>query len=171
MFDWTQRGEASAHRFRGYYDAGEHSTTHCDQCNRVIRFCYSLRDQNMKSFVIGTCCFQNYTGKTLVQLEAARTLQACRRAAVEHDIKLHAPDELVREYQTQWRFKRRWARLLLRQYRKAHGKWLPKPLYDLQNTVQSRPRVYKRQTYALAWYIEQINKLDAQTEEAKTVSI
>lgn len=166
MFDWTQRGAGPAHRYRGYYDAGERSTSHCAQCNRVIRFCYSLHDQNQKSFIIGTCCFSHYEGtKTLIQLEAAKLLQEATKAAIEHDTKLYGTRSDVRQYRKQWLQARREALRLLRLYRKGYGEWLPKKLFDLQATTLRSPRNdYKRQTYALHWYENTTKKLAEQRD-------
>lgn len=169
MFDWTQHGAAETWRFRSDYDAGEKSTTRCAIDNRPIRHCFVMRDRNDKSVVIGSCCFHRFEGlKTRAMLEAAHMLQMCRCAAIEHDIKLHAPDEFVREYRTQWQFKRKLARFMLRQYRNAHGDWLPKPLYDLQSAVQASPRTYKSRHAALRWYLKQVNKLTAQIEAVES---
>lgn len=168
MIDWTQRGNASTHRYRGYYDAGEQSTTHCAQCNHVIRFCYSLHDKNMKSFVIGTCCFQNYIGtKTLVQLEAAKELQSATKAAIIHDTKLYGALTGIRERRKQWLVARRNALRILRAYRKVHGAWLPKELFELNTTAVQVPREYKRRFRALKWYENATSKLAAQTVEAE----
>src|SRR5208337_997311 len=134
MFDWTQRGEASSHKYRGYYDAGEALAppTSCAQCNHPIRFCYSLHDQHMKSFVIGTCCFRNYEGtKTFVQLEAAKVLQEATRAAIVRDTRLYGALTGVRERRKQWGLARRQAVRIIREYEKSHGNWLPKELFDL----------------------------------------
>lgn len=170
MADWTQRGNASTHRYRGYYDAGEQSTTHCEQCNRQIRFCYSLHDKNVKSFVIGTCCFHNYNGtKTLVQLEAAKLLQEATRSAIVRDTKLYGALSGIRERRRQWSQARRDAARLLRLYRKQYGEWLPKELFELQTTALRTPRDYKRRTAALRWYENQTTKLSTQTKEAEYI--
>lgn len=171
MFDWTQRGEASTHRYRGYYDAGFYVAPHCAQCNRAIRFCYSLHDQHMKSFVIGTCCFQNYTGKTLLQLEAAKLLQEATRDAIVRDTKLYGALSNIRDRRKQWQQARREALRLLRLYRQANGDWLPKELFELRSAVLHTPRQYKLKTRALRWYENQTSALVAKTKEANSMLI
>jgi hypothetical protein len=154
MFDWQQRGDASTHRYRGFYDAGEGSAIRCAQCNRAIRHCYSMHDRHAKSFVIGTCCFRNYSGKTLLRLDAAKLLQEATRNAVVRDTRLYGALTGIRERRRQWSRARREALGLLRMYRKSRkgSGWLPRELFDLQVAVRSLPREYKRKACALRWY-------------------
>lgn len=169
MSDWTQRGNAATHRYRGYYDARERSTP-CEQCSRPIRFCYSLHDKNGKSFIIGTCCFRNYIGtKTLVQLEAAKVLQEATLSAILRDTKLYGSASGIRERRKHWSQAKRKALGLLRAYRKQYGEWLPKELFELQSATSRVPRSYKRQGCALRWYENQTFKLSTQTKEAEYV--
>ena len=153
MFNWQQRGNANSHRYRGYYDAGEGSTTHCAQCNRVIRYCYSMHDWTMKSFVIGTCCFSNYEGTvhTLELLQAAATLQIATKSAIIRDTKLYGALSTVKERRKQWSQARRQAMKLVSDYRRRNGKWMPKELFDLWTHVRLQPPPYKRPTATLRW--------------------
>jgi hypothetical protein len=151
MFDWTQRGVASTHRYRGFYDAGEGSTTHCEQCNRVIRYCYSMHDQHTKSFVIGTCCFENYDGVVLAQLQAASVLQKATVSAVVRDTRLYGALTTVKNRRRQWSMARRKALRTISSYRRRNGKWLPKELFDLWSCARLTPPQYKRPTATLRW--------------------
>jgi hypothetical protein len=153
MFDWTQRGDANSHRYRGYYDAGEGSTTHCAQCNRVIRYCYSMHDWTMKSFVIGTCCFQNYKGTvhTFELLQAAAVLQIATKSAIVRDTKLYGALTTVKDRRKQWSQARRQAAKLISEYQKCFGSWLPKELFDLRSHARQIPPTYRRPTATLRW--------------------
>lgn len=152
MFNWQQRGMPNSHRYRGFYDAGENSTTHCEQCNRVIRYCYSLHDQHMKSFVIGNCCLENYGGTpTLIQLQAAATLQIATKSAIVRDTKLYGALHTVKDRRRQWTQARRQAMKLISDYRRRNGNWLPKELFDLWSHVRLVPPPYKRPTATLRW--------------------
>lgn len=152
MFDWKQRGDVTTHQYRGYYDAGEGSTTHCAQCNRVIRYCYSLHDQHTKSFVIGKCCVDNYSNVMLfIQLSAAAVLQKATVAAVVRDTRLYGALTTVRERRRQWSLARRHALKLISDYRKQNGNWLPKDLFDLYAHARLMPPMYKRPTATLRW--------------------
>jgi len=165
MFDWAQRGGASTHQYRGFYDAGERSTTHCTQCNRAIRHCYSLHDLSMRSFVIGTCCFNNYGGtKAYEQLQAAKTLQEATKSAIIRDTRLYGALTSVQDRRKQWRRARRQALTLIREYQKANGAWLPKGLFALRAEAIKLPRDYKRPAYALRWYSIHTEKLVAMTD-------
>jgi hypothetical protein len=157
MFDWTQRGVASTHRYRGFYDAGENSTTHCEQCNRVIRYCYSMHDWTMKSFVIGTCCFENYKGTvhTYELLQAAAKLQIATKSAIVRDTKLYGALSTVKDRRRQWSLARRKALRTISAYRRRNGKWLPKELFDLWACARLTPPQYKRPTATLRWLEKQ----------------
>jgi hypothetical protein len=87
MFDWAQHGLIRTHRYRGHHDAGHGSTTRCAYCNRIIRYCYALHDQNHKTFVIGACDFYRYKGTaTFRGLLAAKTLMKAELAAQQRDL-------------------------------------------------------------------------------------
>ena len=173
MFDWMLRGAAPTHRYRGYYDAGKDFTTRCEQCSRHIRFCYSLHDTTMRSFVIGTCCFKYYEGtKTLVQLQAAEVLQQAVRVATARDVRMVANRGGLLAYRRRWTHARFEALKLVRDYRKLHGEWLPKELFTLQSEATKMPRSwgsYKRPTSALRWFEVQTAKLAQQTKTTATL--
>lgn len=171
MADWTQRGAAHTHSYRGFYDAGEGSTTHCEQCNRVIRHCYSLHDKNTKSFVIGTCCFENYIGtKTLSQLQAAQTLQEATKSAIRRDTRLYGALTTIGDRRKAWKRARREALTFVAKYKKLHDtNWLPKELFDLRETAIRVPRDYKRPAFALRWYSIQTERIVNLTREAEFV--
>ena len=168
MFDFTQRGSVDTHRYRGYYDAGEQSTP-CAQCNRPIRFCYSLHDQHMKSFVIGTCCFQNYSGKTREQLEAAKLLQEALVNNIRRDQKVYGDKAEIRDSRKAWSLARRKGERLVRTHIMLKGDWLPKELFDLKSAAEEKPRQYKRQSAAKRWYEQQTEKIIALTNQATSI--
>jgi hypothetical protein len=169
MFDFTQHGSTDTHRYRGYYDAGEQSTSHCSQCNRVIRFCYSLHDQHMKSFVIGTCCFQNYSGKLREQLDAARLLQEALRSNIQRDQRLYGGKAEVRDSRRAWSQARRKGERLVRTHVMLKGDWLPKELFELKSAAEEKPRQWKRQSAAKRWYEQQTEKIIALTNQATSI--
>jgi len=160
-FDYTQRGYTPSHRYRGYYDSGSKSTA-CEQCGRLIRLCYSLHDQHMKSFVIGSCCFKNYADQaTLIQLRAARLLLNTQIAAAEQDARLHDALDGIRERRRTWGEARREARALLRAYRHETGKdWLPEALFLLREEAEREPKPYKRLGDRLRWFDDQAEKIE-----------
>lgn len=167
MFDWTQRGTAETHSYRGFYDAGEHSPAHCAQCDRRIRHCYSMHDQHTKSFVIGTCCFHHYIStKAHEQLRAAQTLQEATKNAIVRDTRLYGALTTIQDRRKQWRRARREALTLIRKYQRQYGAWLPKELFDLRTEAIRIPSDYKRPAYALRWYATQTMKLVAMTQDA-----
>jgi hypothetical protein len=156
MFDWTQRGDVSTHQYRGFYDAGEGSTSHCAQCNRVIRYCYSMHDQHMKSFVIGACCFDNYSNvMVFIQLQAAATLQVATKNTIIRDTKLYGALTTVKDRRRQWSRARRNALRVISNYRRRNGKWLPRELFDLWSHARLTPPQYKRPTTTLRWLEKQ----------------
>jgi hypothetical protein len=160
-FDYEQRGYTTSHRYRGYYDSGS-KTTACEQCGRLIRLCYSLHDRNMKSFVIGSCCFKNYADQpTLIQLRAARLLLNTQIAAAEQDARLHEALDGIRERRKLWSEARRDARALLRAYRQESGKeWLPETLFALMTETEREPKPYKRLGQRLRWFDDQAEKIE-----------
>jgi hypothetical protein len=169
MFDLTQHGQVETHRYRGYYDAGEYGATRCAQCNRPIRFCYSLHDQHLKSFVIGTCCFQNYSGKTREQLEAAKLLQEALRSNIQRDQKVYGGKAEVRDSRKAWSMARRKGERLVRTHVMLKGDWLPKELFELKSAAEEKPRQYKRQSAAKRWYEQQTEKIIALTNQATSI--
>jgi hypothetical protein len=170
MIDYTQHGTVDTHRYRSYFDAQPGSTTKCAGCGRVIRYCYAMHDQHGKTFLIGSCEFDNYRGtKQFAFLKAAQRLQMSLRGNIEHDLKHYADKAEVRERRKAWAIARREAAKRVRMWVMVKGEWLPKELYNLQKATGEKPRLYKRQSAAARWYEKQAEKITTLTKE--TVSI
>ena len=170
MFDTAQHGTPDTHRYRGYYDAQNGSTTQCAFCGRVIRYCYAIHDQHGKTFVIGTCDFTQYRGtKTYVQLKAAQVLQEALLKNIRHDLKHFGDKAEVREHRKAWVKARRDGTKLINQWTVSRGDWLPKELYELRAAAGQKPRQYKRQTAAMRWYEQQTQRIIALTNQAASI--
>lgn len=169
MFDFVQHGLVETHNYRSYYDAQPGSTTKCAFCGHIIRYCYVMTDQYGKTFVIGSCDFDQYKTceKVFVLLQAARLMQGSFRENIVRDQKTYRAD--VQQRRKEWVVARREGMKLVRTWRNTQGEWLPKPLYELQIAVQLKPRQYKIPTCARRWYEHQTEKILHLTKEATTI--
>lgn len=170
MFDAAQHGTVETHRYRGYYDAQSGSTTACAYCGRVIRFCYAMHNQHGKTFVIGSCHFEEYKGtKAFIQLRAARVLQEALSKNIRYDLKYFGDKAEVKERRRAWVVARRTADKKVRTYVMLKGDWLPKELFDLRSEVEKKPRQYKRASAARRWYEQQTEKIISLTNQAPSI--
>lgn len=161
MFNYAQHGAISAHQYRGFYDAQPGSQNHCAYCNRRIRFCYALHDQNHKTFLIGSCDFYHYRSTPLYrELRAAQVLQRSYLRQRLLDTGTYKTKGEVTAAKQAWTKARRRAFFRLVKYRNEHGEWLPKPWFDLEQVAKRVPAAYKRQTLAVRWYVNQAQKIE-----------
>lgn len=170
IFDFAQHGPIHTHRYRSYFDAHPGSTNQCAFCGRTIRFCYAMKDQYEKTFLIGTCDFYHYKGtEAYTELKAARVLQKSYLRSIQHDTKHFGDKSEVRENRKAWSKARRTAEKQIRTWVMVNGQWLPKPLFDLQQATGQRPKPYKRQSSTARWYEKQIEKLNALTKGTSSI--
>ena len=170
MFDFAQRGSVDTHHYRSHYDAQAGSTTPCAYCGRVIRYCYVMQDQNGKTFVIGTCEFQNYKGtKEYAFLKAAQRLQEALRSNIQRDQKYYGDKAIVRDSRKAWSSARRRGQRIVRTHVMLKGEWLPKELFELKSAAEEKPRQYKRLSAAKRWYEQQTEKIIALTNQATSI--
>jgi len=160
MFNFTEHGPIAAHQYRGFYDSTP-SETHCAFCNRRIRFCYAIHDQNHRTFIIGSCDFYHYKGTSVYrELRAAQVLQRSYLRQRLLDTASYRIRGEIKAAQRAWTKARRRAFFRLMKYRNQHGTWLPKPLFDLEQAAKRVPGAYKRQTLAIRWYVNQAQKIE-----------
>lgn len=170
MFDFAHHGQIDTHHYRSYYDAQLGSTTQCAFCGRVIRYCYAIHNQHGKTFVIGSCDFDQYRGTKLFrQLKAAQILQEALLKNIRRDLKHFNDKAEIRQRRKAWAQARRSGEKLVRTYTLVKGVWLPKELFELQAAAGQKPRQYKRQTAALRWYEQQTEKIIALTNLASSI--
>jgi len=171
MFDFAQCGPIETHRYRSFYDAQVGSTTQCAYCGRTIRYCYTMHDQNQKTFIIGTCDFYRYKGtKEFAFLKAAQRLQESLRSNIRRDLKFYESKTEARERRRAWSQARRSGEKLVRTWVLVNGQWLPKELYALKTETEKKPpRQYKRQTAAARWYEKQTEKIISLTKSASSI--
>jgi len=160
MFNFAEHGPIAAHQYRGFYDSRP-SETHCAFCNRRVRFCYAIHDQNQRTFIIGSCDFYHYKGTSVYrELRAAQVLQRSYLRQRLLDEALHRGKAELKGAQKPWARARRRAFFRLTKYRNQHGAWLPKPWFDLEQAAKRVPPAYKRQTLAVRWYVNQAQKIE-----------
>lgn len=170
MFDFAQHGPIETHRYRSYYDAQHGSTTKCEYCGRIIRYCYAMHDQHEKTFVIGTCDFYHYRGTREYRfLRAAQRLQEALRGNIQHDLKHFGTLAEVRERRKTWVAARRKGERMVRTWVMVKGDWLPKELYELREAASQKPRQYKRQSAAMRWFEKQTDKIIALISQATSI--
>lgn len=151
---------------RQYYDAGPTSGMKCRFCSKPIQFVFLLKDPWGGTLPIGECCFLKlkevnpavYTGlvASLIMLRGAAADQ-------QTDIDQQAEHGLVITHRDAYKMLLRGGRARIMAYRIASGekKWLPKPLFDLQEEMRSTPGPAARKTNKslIRWYQRRIGVL------------
>lgn len=143
---------------RQYYDSGNFPIS-CYFCGDLTRFVFLIRSTSLKSTLpTGPCCFHRFDSTypdIYAALVASETLLTGVVKDTQADVDKHHTLALTAGVEVVWKGVREQAKLHIKQFRKQSGeaKWLPKPLFDLQEALNSKPRkTYKNPLSLARWY-------------------
>ena len=145
---------------RQYYDAGRAGTT-CQLCFRSTDYVFLLKDTSGATIPIGDCCIPSLkepNPDVYTALVASLVLLRGQVRDAKHDAKKQTNYGLAILRGEEWRTARREAKLRIVGFRHLTGekKWLPKPLFELQEELKASPfkhvERYKHPRLLARWY-------------------